>query len=461
MNLEVVILAAGKGTRMCSAKPKVLHQLAGQPLLGHVINTAKALSPKKIHVVCGHQAKALQEAFSNESINWVYQEEQLGTGHALLQCLDAFSPENAVIVLSGDVPLLTVNTLEKLASLASKNPLSLLTAVLDNPTGLGRVLRNDKALIMAIREDKDCSEKERAIAEIYSGIMIASVTLLQKYLPQLSSKNAQKEYYLTEIIEMAVKDKVSIGSIKAKNPVEVEGVNTLIQLEDLERKYQKQQAETFLAKGVILKDKSRFDVRGDVCIARDVIIDVNVILEGKVIIEENVQIGPNCIIKDAHLKKGAVIYANSMIDGGIIGELATVGPFARVRPGTELAESAKIGNFVEVKKTYLGQGAKANHLSYVGDATVGNFVNIGAGTITCNYDGVNKHQTEIGDNAFIGSGTQLVAPIKVGSGATIGAGTTLRRDAPQGELTLSHSPNKTVRGWQRPQKKEKPVEQES
>lgn len=452
-NIEVIILAAGRGTRMCSDKSKVLQHLAGRPLLSWIIESAKHLSPQKIHIVCGHRAKDLQLAFSEDAFNWVEQKEQLGTGHAVSQCLPYLSNDSKVLILSGDVPLLSTNTLECLNEAAKNHQMSLLTAELEKPYGLGRVVRKADGEIFAICEEKDASPQEKEIKEIYSGVMMVEASFLKENLPNLSNDNAQNEYYLTELVEMAVANNSKISSVQPQETFEIAGVNDLVQLESLERIKQLQQAEHLMKQGVKFLDKSRVDIRGSLESASDVIIDVNSIFEGKVILEKNVIIGPNCVIKDAHLKEGVEVYANTMIDGAIIDKGATVGPFARIRPGTELAEGSKVGNFVEMKKTKLGKGSKANHLSYVGDCTTGEKVNIGAGTITCNYDGVNKHQTIVEDEAFIGSGTQLVAPVRVGRGATIGAGTTLRQDAPEDKLTLSYKKSKTIEGWSRPKKR--------
>jgi bifunctional UDP-N-acetylglucosamine pyrophosphorylase/glucosamine-1-phosphate N-acetyltransferase len=432
----------------------VLQQLAGRTLLSWVLQAANVLNPKTIHVVCGHKADELQAAFSNERINWVLQKEQLGTGHAVAECLPFLAKDSQVLVLSGDVPLLSSLTLERLAEKAEHYQMTLITAKLGKPDGLGRVIRDKDGRLLAIREEKDASAEETLIQEIYSGVMLANADFLQRKVPKLSNDNAQKEYYLTELIEMCRHDGAEIGSVQPLETIEIEGVNDLVQLESLERLVHKREAIRLMKQGVRILDAARVDFRGQLEAASDVEIDSNTLFEGKVILEENVKIGPNCVIKDAHLKEGVEVYANTLIEGAVIEKKAKVGPFARIRPGTELGEGAKVGNFVEMKKTKLGKGSKANHLSYVGDCITGDKVNIGAGTITCNYDGVNKHQTMIEDEAFVGSGTQLVAPVRVGKGATIGAGTTLRQEAPDNKLTLSLKRCKTVDGWQRPKKKE-------
>lgn len=451
MALEVVILAAGKGKRMHSKKPKVLHTIANKPLLQHVIEQSQQVSAAKIHVVFGHQGELVQSAIDEPNINWVHQQQQLGTGHAVLQALEYIEPANDVLVLVSDIPLLQSAQLEQLINQAEGSDLTLLTAEVDNPFGLGRIVYQD-GQISAIVEEKDATDSQRQIKEINSGVMICKAQHLQRWLPALKATNAQGEFYLTDIVSFALNENLKISKHMVDNAAEVQGINDLIQLEAAERAYQLRQVESLMAKGLIVKDKHRIDIRGQLICGQDIEVEPNVIFEGKVLIEDNVIIGANCIIKDSTISTGAVIHPNSIIEGATVGSQASVGPFARLRAGSELGMSSKVGNFVEVKKAQLGDGAKASHLSYVGDAVIGQNVNIGAGTITCNYDGVNKHQTIIGDEAFIGSGTQLVAPIEVGAGATIGAGTTLRRNAPQGELTLTASPQRTIKEWQRPKK---------
>ncbi len=452
MDLDVVILAAGKGKRMHSLKPKVLHPIAGKPMLSHVIDTAKALNPKNIFIVYGHEGEVVREHYRDDSLTWVLQKEQLGTGHAVMQVLEHAQRETKVLVLSADVPLLSLETLSNLSNQAQKSDLALLTAVFNDPTGLGRIIRDKQGDIKAIIEHKDASADERAITEIYSGIMIANVADLRRLLPQLKADNAQAELYLTDIVSLAVRDGLRISGTVCGHAYEVQGVNDREQLEEVERRQQRVFAKVLMRKGVTIADSQRIDIRGQLECANDVYLDINCVFEGHVIIETGVVIEANCVIKNAHIKKGARILSHSVIDGAVIGEEASVGPFARLRPDTVLHAKSKVGNFVEIKKTTLGIGAKASHLSYVGDSEVGEQVNIGAGTITCNYDGAFKHKTIIDKGAFIGSGTQLVAPVHVGENATVGAGTTLRKDAPAEKLTLSVKEQRTLDGWQRPEK---------
>lgn len=452
MPLEVVVLAAGKGKRMHSKQPKVLHTIADKTLLQHVIDAAKGLQPQKIHVVYGHQGKQVKAALAHENINWVHQAEQRGTGHAVLQALEFVASDSEVLILVSDAPLIQLSTLRELLAAHEHSDLTLLTAKLDNPFGLGRIV-TEGAKVKAIVEEKDASEEQKKITEINSGMMVCQSKHLQSWLPKLSSDNAQGELYLTDIVEMAVNEQRTVGKHVVSDAMEVQGINDKLQLEMVERAYQVRMAEALLKQGVHLRDKSRVDIRGELSCGQDVSIDVNTIFEGKVSIADDVSIGANCIIKDSTLHKGAVIHPNSVIEGADIGELAQVGPFARIRLGTELAKAAKIGNFVETKKILLGEGSKASHLTYLGDCVIGKNVNVGAGTVTCNYDGVNKHQTTLEDGVFIGSGTMLVAPVHVGTNATIGAGSTLRKDAPAEKLTLTAAPQKTVVSWQRPKKK--------
>ena len=452
--LEVIILAAGQGKRMYSALPKVLHALAGQPLLGRVIATAQTLSPKAIHVVYGHGGDQVRAAFAGASLQWTQQAEQLGTGHAVQQAIPAISADSNVLVLYGDVPLIRADTLKDLISQTGASRLALLTAELPDPRGYGRIIRN-AGKVARIVEQKDATPEQAAVREINTGILAAPAAKLRTWLARLQNNNAQREYYLTDVIAMAVAEGVEIVTRHPSAVWEILGVNSKKDLADLERTHQKNIANALLEQGVTLRDPSRIDVRGELRCGRDVVIDVNVVFEGKVTLADRVKIGPNNFIRDAVIGAATEIQPNCVIEESDVGGDCRIGPFARLRPGTRLADHAHVGNFVEIKKSEIGPGSKVNHLSYVGDSTVGRDVNIGAGTITCNYDGANKHQTIIGDNAFIGSNTALVAPVTVGAGATIGAGSVINKDAPPGELTLTRSSQKTISGWQRPQKKPK------
>jgi bifunctional UDP-N-acetylglucosamine pyrophosphorylase/glucosamine-1-phosphate N-acetyltransferase len=451
-NLIVVILAAGQGTRMKSRLPKVLHPLAGKPLLSHVIDTARCLKPEKIMVVYGHGGEQVPRALAGDDLTWVEQAEQLGTGHAVEQAMGEIDNDSSLLVLYGDVPLIQTTTLAELVRLGSEG-FGLLTVHLLNPTGYGRIIRNSHGEVLRIVEEKDTSEAERSITEINSGIMCTRAKQMRDWLSQLENNNAQKEYYLTDTISMAVEAGISVKTTHPVAQQEVAGVNSRSQLAELERYYQLQLAEKLMASGVTIIDPARLDIRGQISSGQDVTLDINVVLEGVVKLGNNVRIGPGCVVKDSEIADDVEIKAMSVIEQAKIGPGAQVGPFARLRPGTELAKDVHIGNYVEIKNSQVGIGTKINHLSYVGDTTVGKAVNIGAGTITCNYDGANKYRTIIGDHAFIGSDTQLVAPVEVGEGATIGAGTTLTNDAPAEELTLSRVKQKTITGWQRPKKK--------
>ncbi|HLV76438.1 MAG TPA: bifunctional UDP-N-acetylglucosamine diphosphorylase/glucosamine-1-phosphate N-acetyltransferase GlmU [Marinobacter sp.] len=450
--LHVVILAAGQGSRMKSALPKVLHPVAGKPMLHHVIETAKQLGAEKIHTVIGHGADQVRASLQDDSVHWVLQTEQLGTGHAVAQALPAL-PDNArVLVLYGDVPLTRKDTLEAMVQGLDQRNLALLTVNLDNPQGYGRIVRNDDGLVQAIVEQKDATAEQQQIREVNTGILAVSASHLKSWLPTLSNSNAQGEYYLTDIIAMAVAHGLGVTVSQPQTPFEVQGVNNRLQLAELERWYQRQQAERLMTEGATLADPARLDVRGELTIGNDLWIDVNVVFEGRVSLGSNVSIGPNCVIRDAVIADGAEIRANSVIDGAVIGAEAQIGPFARLRPGTELAARTKVGNFVETKKAVVGEGSKINHLSYVGDASLGRNVNVGAGTITCNYDGVNKFETRLGDGVFVGSNTSLVAPVTVAAEATIGAGSTITRDVSEGELAVARGKQRNVSGWQRPKK---------
>jgi bifunctional UDP-N-acetylglucosamine pyrophosphorylase/glucosamine-1-phosphate N-acetyltransferase len=449
--MNVVILAAGMGKRMQSALPKVLHPIAGKPLLSHVIDTARELSPTRLCVIYGHGGEAVLESVNAPDIAFARQEPQLGTGHAVMQAIPHLNDEEPTLVLYGDVPLTSKNTLQQLLDSAGKEKLAILTVELDDPTGYGRIVRQ-AGNIVRIVEQKDATEEERAVREINTGILVAPTASLKRWLASLSNKNAQGEYYLTDIVARAVADGVPVVSAQPAAVWETLGVNSKVQLAELERIHQRNVANKLLEQGVTLADPMRIDVRGSLSCGRDVSIDVNNVFEGRVELEDGVTIGANCVIKNARIAKGANIKPFCHIEDAVIGAQSVIGPYARLRPGTELAEDVHIGNFVEVKNSQIAAHSKANHLAYVGDATVGSRVNIGAGTITCNYDGANKFRTVIEDDAFIGSDTQLVAPVRVGKGATLGAGTTLTKDAPEGMLTISRSKQITIEGWTRPVK---------
>ena len=451
MSLDIVILAAGQGTRMRSALPKVLHAIAGKSMLGHVIDTARLLQPKSIHVVIGHGADKVREQLAADDLSFVLQAEQLGTGHAVAQALPQLSAEN-VLILYGDVPLIEVATLQRLLQKVSREQLGLLTVELADPTGYGRIVRDQAGQVQAIVEHKDASAAQRAIAEGNTGILAVPGSRLADWLGRLSNSNAQGEYYLTDVIAMAVTDGLVVATEQAGDEMEVLGANDRIQLAQLERHYQYRAGRRLMAQGVSLIDPARFDVRGEVTVGRDVLVDINVILEGRVVIEDNVQIGPNCVIKDSVLRQGAIIKANSHLDGAEVGEGADCGPFARLRPGSVLGAKAHVGNFVELKNAKLGEGAKAGHLSYLGDAEIGARSNIGAGTITCNYDGANKFKTVLGEDVFIGSNSALVAPVSLGDGATTGAGSTVTADVPANTLAVGRAKQRNIDGWKRPVK---------
>lgn len=453
MKLNIIILAAGQGTRMHSAKPKVLHELAGKPILQWIVDTALQLEPDKIYIVYGFGGEQVKAAIEeNSAIVWVEQKEQLGTGHAVAQVLPHLNDNEQVLILVGDTPLIQLATLQSLVHLIKDDHLALLTVNFANPTGLGRIIRDTHQQVVAIVEDKDATAEQRKITEINTGIMAMPIKYLKKYLPQLKNNNQQKEYYLTDIMALAVQDNQTIVATQPENAEEVLSVNNRLQLAQLERYYQKTQAEKLMLQGVTLRDPNRFDLRGELTCGKDVTIDINVIIEGKVIIGNNVLIEANVILHNTTIKDNAVIHSNCHIDSAIIGEGCQIGPFARIRPGTELAHDVKIGNFVETKKAVIDAGSKVNHLSYIGDAMIGKDVNIGAGVITCNYDGVNKHQTTIEDNAFIGSDSQLVAPVTVEKGAYIGSGSTISKTAPAGKLTLARARQTTIDKWQPPKK---------
>ncbi len=449
MTLDVVILAAGQGTRMRSTLPKVLHRLAGKPMVRHVIDTATGLRAERTHVVVGHGADRVREALADCAVHFALQAEQKGTGHAVAQALDHLG-EGKVLVLYGDVPLIRRETLAALLANVDDDHLGLLTVTLDDPTGYGRILRNADGEAVAIVEHKDASESERTIDECNTGIMAMTAAQLRRWLPSLSAENAQGEYYLTDIIAMAAAEGVKIVTAQPAEAVEVEGVNNRLQMARLERAYQRSQAERLMADGVALLDPVRLDVRGTLTCGHDVEIDVGCVFEGEVELGEGVRIGPHCVIRDSHIGAGTRVEPHSVIEGAVIAGRGQVGPFARLRPGTRLAVGAKVGNFVETKNVEVGEGSKINHLSYVGDARLGREVNVGAGTITCNYDGAHKHRTEIGDGAFIGSNTALVAPVSVGRHATVGAGSTISKDVPDNALAVSRGRQISKADWPRP-----------
>lgn len=453
--MNIVILAAGMGKRMRSQLPKVLQPIAQKPMIDHVLDKARAIEGEhRIIVVVGHAADVVKNHLKdNHDIQFALQAEQLGTGHALMQALPLCEPDKPTLVLLGDVPLIETQTLETLIKEAG-NELGLLTVKLDNPTGYGRIVREANGAVCAIVEEKDADAEQRKINEVNTGIMVLPTNRLNEWLSALKNENAQGEYYLTDVIAMAVANQVTVHTACASSAVEVEGVNSKIQLAALERAYQEKQAQRLMAEGVTLIDPRRIDVRGELICGRDVTIDVGCVFSGRVVLKDGVTVGAYCVLKDVELAQGVEVKPFCHFDGAVVGEKAILGPYTRLRPGTTLAEQTHIGNFVEIKKSVVGVGSKVNHLSYIGDTDMGAGVNIGAGTITCNYDGVNKFRTTIKDNAFIGSDTQLVAPVTVGEGATLGAGTTLTRDAPDGKLTISRARQTVIEGWKRPVKKQ-------
>ena len=452
--LQILILAAGKGTRMRSDLPKVLHPLAGKPLLGHVVDTAHALGAVGICVVYGFGGDAVPRAFADDNLTFALQAEQLGTGHAVQQALPNLADTGVTLVLYGDVPLTRPATLQPLVAAAQAGKLGLLTVTLTDPTGYGRIVRVD-GQVARIVEHKDADDAERAIREVNTGILAVPTIHLKTWIGRLKNDNAQGEYYLTDIIAMAVTDGVAVETHQPAHAWEVLGVNSKTQLAELERIHQGEIARALLEAGVTLADPARLDVRGMLVCGRDVSIDVNCVFEGQVKLGDGVQVGANCVLRNVTVAAGTRLDAFTLADDAAIGEVNRIGPFSRIRPGTTLARNVHVGNFVEIKNSRIDDGSKINHLSYVGDTTMGKKVNIGAGTITCNYDGANKHRTVIEDEVFVGSDTQLVAPVTVGRGATLGAGTTLTKDAPAGELTLSRARQLTITGWKRPVKQKK------
>jgi bifunctional UDP-N-acetylglucosamine pyrophosphorylase/glucosamine-1-phosphate N-acetyltransferase len=451
--LAVVVLAAGQGKRMNSTLPKVLQPLAGQPLLQHVLDTARQLEPAALHIVHGHGGEQVRAAFPGEDLQWVLQAEQKGTGHAVMQAMPAIHDGQLVLVMYGDVPLLRAQTLRALVELAGDDALALLTVQLADPTGYGRILRDARGRVKAIVEQKEASAAQLRIREGNTGVMAVPARRLRGWLARLRSDNAQGEYYLTDVVAMAVRDRVAVRPLLAAEETEVLGVNDRLQLAQLEAALRAARATAALRAGATLADPARFDQRGSLELGRDVHIDVNVVFEGRVALGDGVRIGPNCLLRNVTIGAGTQVFANCVLEQAEVGAGCQLGPFARLRPGAQLADGVHIGNFVEVKNSRIGKGSKANHLTYLGDADVGAGVNIGAGTITCNYDGANKFRTVIGDGAFIGSGNMLVAPVAIGAQATTGAGSTLTRDAPAGKLTLARSRQATIEGWQRPARK--------
>ncbi|WP_104398601.1 bifunctional UDP-N-acetylglucosamine diphosphorylase/glucosamine-1-phosphate N-acetyltransferase GlmU [Vibrio penaeicida] len=451
MKFSAVILAAGKGTRMYSNKPKVLHTLAGKPMAKHVIDTCNGLGAQNIHLVYGHGGDQMKASLSQEPVNWVLQAEQLGTGHAVNQASSEFADDEKILVLYGDVPLISSQTVENLLEAQPHGGIALLTVVLDNPMGYGRIVRKNGPVV-AIVEQKDATEEQKLIKEINTGVMVATGGDLKRWLANLKNENAQGEYYLTDVIAAAHDEGRAVEAVHPANPIEVEGVNDRAQLAKLERAYQRMNAHTLLEQGVMLRDPERFDLRGTLQCGMDVEIDTNVIIEGNVSLGDNVVIGTGCVLKDCEIDDNTIVRPYSVIEGATVGEECTVGPFTRLRPGAELRNDAHVGNFVEVKNARLGEGSKANHLTYLGDAEIGQRTNIGAGAITCNYDGANKFKTIIGDDVFVGSDSQLIAPVTVANGATIGAGTTLTKDVDEGELVITRAKERKIADWQRPVK---------
>lgn len=454
MTLAVVILAAGKGTRMKSSMPKVLHPLAHKPLVQHVIDTARSLDPSQIVVVYGHGGDQVREVVIDDDLSWAEQAEQLGTGHAVQQAMPHIKEADRVLVLYGDVPLTSAETLRELLDQAGKG-MGLLTINLDNPSGYGRIVRDDKGAVERIVEQKDANADELAIQEVNTGIMVFPGEKLSGWLNGLSNNNAQGEYYLTDLLAMAVSDGVSIAVTQPEHQFEADGVNNKLQLAELERAYQRLQADRLMTDGVLLRDPNRFDLRGSLTHGTDCEIDINVIIEGNVTLGNNVKIGANVVLRNVSIGDNTVVVENCIFDDATVGADCTIGPFSRLRPGADLTGGAHIGNFVEIKKSVVGLGSKVNHLTYIGDSQIGAGVNIGAGTITCNYDGANKHTTVIGDNAFIGSNSALVAPVTIGKGSTIGAGSVIRKDTPDNKLTLSGGKQVTIENWERPKKQSK------
>jgi bifunctional UDP-N-acetylglucosamine pyrophosphorylase / glucosamine-1-phosphate N-acetyltransferase len=450
--LSVVVLAAGQGKRMRSALPKVLQPLAGAPMLSHVIERARETGAEAVHVVYGHGGDAVRERFAGAPLEWRLQAERLGTGHAVLQAMPGIPDDHDVLVLCGDVPLVRTETLEALVAAAQGAGIAVLTARVSDPTGYGRVVRDAGDAVVKIVEQQDATADEATIDEINTGLLCARASKLKPWLARLDNDNAQCEFYLTDVVGFACADGARVGAVMLEDAAEAMGINDKSQLAEAERRLQARRAEQLLEQGVTLADPARIDVRGSLTVGADVFIDVNAVLIGNVTLGDGVSVGPNCVIKDSSLGAGTVVHAHSVVEGIVAGERCELGPFARMRPTVTLSNGVKIGNFVEIKNSEIADGSKVNHLSYVGDTSIGSGVNVGAGTITCNYDGAFKHRTTIGDGAFIGSGCNLVAPVDVGAGATIGAGSTISKSAPAGELTVARTRQTTVAGWKRPVK---------
>lgn len=449
MSWEVIVLAAGQGTRMHSALPKVLHPLGGEPLLGHVLRAAGRLKPDRVHVVYGHGGERVRESSDDDSINWVLQKEQLGTGHAVQQVLPHVGDDKRILILYGDVPLITAPLLEALCE-AGRDAPAVMTVELPDPSGYGRIIRDETGRIVRIVEEQDASEAERAVPEVNTGFIAAPARSLKDWLSRVDNDNRKGEYYLTDIVGVAVEEGATINDVRARDPWDVSGVNRRSELALLEREYQKRRALELADRGVTVMDPYRLDIRGEVEAGRDCVIDVNVILEGRVVLGDNVNVGANCRLADVRIGDNVTIKPNSIVEEAVVGSESWIGPFARVRPGTRIGENVHVGNFVELKQAELADRAKVNHLSYVGDASVGADANIGAGVITCNYDGARKHRTRIGDDAFIGSNSQLVAPVRIGRGATVGAGSTITQDVPDNTLAVSRARQRNIPGWKRP-----------
>ncbi len=453
LSLSIIILAAGQGKRMNSDKPKVLNLLAGKPLLTHVCETAIKIEHREIYIVYGCGGEQVRDSLKNSQVTWVKQEEQLGTGHAVQQVLPSIPKTDDILILYGDVPLINETSLTKLVKAAADTGFSLLTAYFDEPYGYGRIVRDSSDNIVAIIEEKDATEEQQSICEVNAGFMVIKSETLNGWINSLNNKNKQNEYYLTDIVAMAVKDNIKVSPVLAESIIEVQGINTRAQLSEAERYYQTVQAYHLMDEGVGIADPSRFDLRGELEIGSDNEIDVNVVMEGRLKLGNNISIAPNCLIKDTIIGDNVKIFANSVIENSIIGNDCRIGPFARIRPDSILDDHVHVGNFVEIKKSSLGKRTKANHLSYIGDAEIGNDTNIGAGVITCNYDGANKHKTSIGDNVFVGSDAQLIAPVRIDDGSTIAAGATITKNVDSNSLAISRAEQKSVPSWERPKKK--------